>query len=84
MVEYGVPAGKASTTVARSQAVRGWGSACHGRQCIQVSWVPLSLTHWLQRLASFRRPVPRALSLEVRAYMIWGVFWLGEEVPWAD
>jgi len=27
MVEYGVPAGEASTVVARSQAVRGWGTA---------------------------------------------------------
>ena len=26
MVEYGVPAGEASTVVARSQAVRGWGT----------------------------------------------------------
>jgi len=27
MMEYGVPAGEASTAVARSQAVRGWGTA---------------------------------------------------------
>ena len=27
MVEYGVPAGEVSTVVARSQAVRGWGTA---------------------------------------------------------
>ena len=44
MVEYGVPAGKASTVVARSQAVRGWGTAgdvCHIG--VYSGWAPGSL-----------------------------------------
>ena len=44
-VEYGVPAGKASTVVARSQAVRGWGTAGDRMSHIGVysSWAPGSL-----------------------------------------
>jgi len=29
-------------------------------------------------------PILRALALEARAYVIWDVFWLVEEVPRAD
>ena len=45
MVEYGVPAGEASTVVARSQAVRGWGTAGDRMSHIGVysSWAPGSL-----------------------------------------
>ena len=32
MVEYGVPASEAYTVIARSQAVRGWGTAWHGNE----------------------------------------------------
>ena len=55
MVKYGIPASEASTAVARSQAVRGWGTAWpyYSATVVYSNWVPLSLAHWLQRLASF-------------------------------
>ena len=45
MVEYGVPAGEASTVAVRSQAVRGWGTAGDRMSHIGVysSWAPGSL-----------------------------------------
>ena len=45
MVGYGVPAGEASTVVARFQAVRGWGTAGDRMSHIGVysSWAPGSL-----------------------------------------
>ena len=51
MVEYGVPVGEASTTVARSKLLGG-GALCD-RIVPRSSWAPFSLAHWLQRLASF-------------------------------
>ena len=54
MVEYGVSAGEASTVVARSQ-----GGARRDRMShisVYSSWAPLSLAHWLQRLAS-KKPI---------------------------
>ena len=67
MVEYGVPAGEVSTVVARSQAVRGWGTAspgtrlghgvtvCHISACTQVGHRLAWLTGSKDYLAS---PVP--------------------------
>ena len=69
MVEYGVPAGKASTVVARSQAVRGWGTAWPSHISVYSSWAPASLA---------ASPVPQTLALEARVYVIWGVFCLDE------
>ena len=37
MVEYGVPAGEASTAVARSQAVWGWGTQVRDRTIVSRS-----------------------------------------------
>ena len=51
MVEYGVPAGEASTVV----ELLGGGAWRDSMSHISVysSWAPLSLAHWLERLASF-------------------------------
>ena len=65
VVDYGVPAGEASTAAAHSQAVRGWGTAS---LCISVvvKLGAANLAHWLQRLASFAG----ILALEALVYVI--------------
>ena len=52
MVVYGIPAGEASTAVARSGGTR---RDRHISASVYSNWAPLSLrwAHWLQRLASF-------------------------------
>ena len=60
MVEYGVPASKASTVVARSQAVRGWGTAGDRMSHIGVysSWAPGSLALDTSQLRWFHGHLP--------------------------
>ena len=46
--------------------------------------VPRSCTQLTGSRDKLASPVQRALALEARAYVIWGVFWLVEEVPRAN